>query len=148
MTQEEINKYLISYAALENHVTMNTSDQREKDKWFQEFVKFKEASKLYGTTAGKITLSEDKGKQPYYILTQWPYQAPPGGYTVTVYAVKDGKVVETATSHVSVERVGIVKSIARMAKDHAAEYGFISVFAALSAGFGVGMIFRKSGGAH
>jgi uncharacterized protein (TIGR02186 family) len=148
LSADEINKYVIGYPALERHVAMNAADEREKTQWFNEFVKFKESSKLYGTTAGRISLTEDKGNQRYYILTQWPYQAPPGNYTVTVYEVKDGKVVETATSNVSVEQVGMVKSIANMAKNDAAEYGFITVFAALSAGFGVGMIFRKGGGAH
>jgi hypothetical protein len=65
-----------------------------------------------------------------------------------VYAVKDNKVVERAESKVFVEQVGIVKSFARMAKDSAAAYGLISILAALGAGFGVGMVFRKGGGAH
>jgi uncharacterized protein (TIGR02186 family) len=148
LNRDEISKYVIGYPALEKHVVMNASDTEEKDKWFHEFIKFKEATKLYLTTTGQISLTEDKGIQSYYILTQWPYQAPPGKYTVTVYAVKNRKVVETATSNVAVEQVGIVKSLSNMAKNDAAEYGFISVFAALSTGFGVGMIFRKSGGAH
>jgi uncharacterized protein (TIGR02186 family) len=148
LSQDEINKYVIGYPALEKHVAMNAADEREKAQWFNEFIKFKESSKLYGTTAGRISLTRGEGNQRYYILTQWPYQAPPGNYTVTVYAVKDRNVVETATSSVAVEQVGMVKSIANMAKNDAAEYGFITVFAALSAGFGVGMIFRKGGGAH
>ena len=107
---------------------MNASDEGEKAKWFNEYVKFKESSKLYGTTTGQISLTEDKDAQSYYILTQWPYQAPPGNYTVTVYAVKDKKVVETATSNVVVEQVGMVKSFANMAKNNAAEYGLHSNF--------------------
>jgi uncharacterized protein (TIGR02186 family) len=145
---DQINKYVIGYPALERHVRMNAADEGEKAKWFDEYVKFKESSKLYGTTTGRISLTEDKTSQSYYILTQWPYQAPPGNYTVTVYAVKDKRVVETATSTVLVEQVGMVKSFANMAKNNAAEYGLISIFAALSAGFGVGIVFRKSGGAH
>jgi len=82
------------------------------------------------------------------VLTQWPYQAAPGAYTVTVYAVKNGKVVETAESQVTVQQVGMVKSLATMAKNRAAIYGFLSIGIALGAGFGVGMIFRKGGGAH
>jgi len=148
LSRDEINKHVIGYPALKNHVAMNASDEAEKDKWFNEFIKYKEFSKLYGTTTGQISLTEGKGTQNYYILTQWPYQAPPGNYTVTVYAVKDRKVVETATSNVVVEQVGVVKELANIAKNNAAEYGFISIFAALSAGFGVAMIFRKNGGAH
>jgi hypothetical protein len=42
----------------------------------------------------------------------------------------------------------VVKSLADMAKNNAALYGLISIAVALGAGFGVGMVFRKSGGAH
>jgi hypothetical protein len=44
--------------------------------------------------------------------------------------------------------VGMVKTLATMARDSAVFYGFLSVGIALGAGFGVGMIFRKGGGAH
>jgi hypothetical protein len=67
---------------------------------------------------------------------------------VTVYAVKNNKVVEQAEAKVLVEQVGMVKALAGMAKNSAAFYGFLSVGVALGAGFGVGMIFRKGGGSH
>jgi hypothetical protein len=35
-----------------------------------------------------------------------------------------------------------------MAKESASAYGLLSILAALGAGFGVGLIFRKGGGAH
>lgn len=148
LSRDELNKYALGYPALEKYVKMNASDEAEKDRWFNEFVKFKESSNLYVTSAGKISLTEKGGAQDYYILTEWPYQAPPGNYTVTVYAVKDKKVVETATSGVFVEQVGMVKSFANMAKNNAALYGIIAILAALTAGFGVGLVFRKNGGAH
>jgi uncharacterized protein (TIGR02186 family) len=148
LSKDEMNKYVIGYPAVETHAAINASTDGEKDKWFGEFVKFKESSNLYAATAGKISLTEKDGVQNYYILTEWPYQAPPGNYTVTVYAVKDKKVLETATANVLVEQVGLVKAFADMAKNNAAVYGIISIFAALSAGFGVGLVFRKSGGAH
>ena len=47
-----------------------------------------------------------------------------------------------------VEQVGMVKTLAGMAKDSAAVYGFLSIGIALSAGFGVGLVFRKGGGSH
>jgi F0F1-type ATP synthase membrane subunit c/vacuolar-type H+-ATPase subunit K len=49
---------------------------------------------------------------------------------------------------VLVEQVGMVKSLAGMAKENAALYGGLSILAALGAGFGVGLVFRKGGGAH
>jgi uncharacterized protein (TIGR02186 family) len=148
LTREEMDKYVIGYPALKKHVSMNASGEENQDMWFREFVKFREASNLYAATAGKISLTEKDGSQHYYILTQWPYQAPPGNYTVTAYAVRDKKVIETATAGVSVEQAGLVKSFATMAKNNAAVYGILSILVALCAGFGVGLVFRKSGGAH
>jgi uncharacterized protein (TIGR02186 family) len=147
---EEMTKYVIGYQALEKHVDISpVANDEEKSKWFGEFVKFKEAQNVYAYSFGKITTTEKPGgKQEYYILTDWPYQAAPGDYLVTVYAVKNGTVVEQAEAKVNVEQVGAVKVLANMAKNNAAFYGFLSVGIALTAGFGVGMVFKKGGGSH
>jgi hypothetical protein len=145
----EADRYVLGYPALARHVAIEPLEsEQEKARWFGEYVKFKEASNLYATSAGKITFSEKDGKREYYINTPWPYQAPPGEYLATVYAVKNGQVVETAESKVLVEQVGAVKSLATMAKKQGALYGLLSILAALGAGFGVGLVFRKGGGAH
>jgi len=146
---EEMDKYVIGYPALEKHVEISpVSSQEDKDKWFREFVSLKESSKLFATSSGNISITHDAGKQHYYILTEWPYQAPPGDYLITVYAVKDSKIIEKAEAKVLVEQAGIVKTLAGMAKNAASSYGILSILAALGAGFGVGMVFRKGGGAH
>jgi len=147
LNKDEIDKYSLGYQAIERHASMNVSGE-DRTKWFNEFVKFKEASSLYSTSTGKISLADKDGKQSYYILTEWPYQAPPSNYMVTVYAVKNGKVVETASDHILVEQVGVVKSLAAMAHNNGALYGLLSIMAALGAGFGVGLVFTKQGGSH
>ena len=148
--KDELNKYIIGYQALENHVDISPlSNPEDKAKWFDEFVKYQENSNVYTESAGGIELkTNEKGRQAYYILTQWPHQAGPGDYVVTVYAVKNNKVVEQAESKVKVEQVGSVKMLANMAGKNAAFYGFLSVGIALGTGFGVGMVFRKGGGSH
>jgi uncharacterized protein (TIGR02186 family) len=148
--KEEMEKYVIGYPALEKHVAVTpAANEEEKAKWFDEFVKYKEASNVYVSTSGKIsTTAKADGRQEYYILTDWPYQAAPGDYLVTVYAVKNGKIVEQAEAKVNVEQVGLVKTLATMAKNSAAFYGILSIGIALGAGFGVGLVFRKGGGSH
>jgi uncharacterized protein (TIGR02186 family) len=149
LASSEQERHLIGYRALEKHVEIEGAAGPDRAEWFGQFVKFKEASKLYLTKESTIeTKTLADGHMEYYVLTPWPYQAAPGDYTVTVYAVKNGKVVEQAESRVKVEQVGMVKTLATMAKNNAAVYGFLSVGIALGAGFGVGMIFRKGGGAH
>ncbi len=135
---------------MEKHVeVIPVGNEEEKAKWFNEFIRYKENSKVYAISSGKIeTKTNENGQQEYYILTDWPYQAQPGDYLVTVYAVKNGKVVEQADSHVNVEQIGMVKTLATMAKNNAAFYGILSIGIALGAGFGVGLVFRKGGGSH
>jgi uncharacterized protein (TIGR02186 family) len=149
LSREEMEKYTIGYQALSRHVKVDLpAPDEEKAKWFDQFVRFKESKNLYKVSQGSVSLTEKNGKQDYFVKMHWPYQATPGNYIVTVYAVRDKKVVETANADVSVEQVGVIKSLAGMAKNNGALYGMISVIAALAAGFGVGLIFRKGGGAH
>lgn len=149
LSSEEMEKNLIGYPALERHVTLSpVSDEAGKAKWFNEFIKFKEASKLYSVSSGDIALTEKDGRQNYYTLMKWPYQASPGTYTVTVYEVKDKKVIDMAEDHVLVEQAGLVAGLSGMSKNNAAAYGALSILAAVGAGFGVGLVFKKGGGAH
>ncbi len=149
LDRDETDKYVIGYQALSRHVKIDPpAPAEEKAKWFDQFIKFKESRKLYNVSPAGVSLADKDGKQNYYIKMDWPYQAAPGNYIVTVYAVRDRKVVETASANVLVEQVGVVKSLAGMAKNNAVAYGTISILAALAAGFGVGLIFRKGGGAH
>jgi len=147
---EEADKYVLGYSALKRHITMEPiSDPAERVTWSDEFIKYKENQNLYLEGNGKITFSAKKdGSTSYYLLFDWPYQAAPGDYLVDVYAIKDCKVVETAQSKINVEQVGTVKYLATMAKENGGMYGALSIVVAIFCGFGVGMIFRKGGGAH
>jgi uncharacterized protein (TIGR02186 family) len=148
LSREEREKYLIGYSALGKHVEMTpVSNEAEKTGWFEEYVKYKESSKEYATSYGTIeTAINAEGKQEYRIFTQWPYQAQPGDYLVSVYAVKNNKILEQAQANVKVEQVGLVKTLANMAKNRAIIYGLLSILIALGAGFGVGMVFKGGGG--
>ena len=149
LSKNEMDKDVLGYQALARHVELKPiKDEEEKAKWFNEFVKYKQNSKLYSVASNNITFTRENGKQNYYTLFEWPYQAVPGVYTVTVYAVKNNRIVEKVESKVQVEQAGVVKRLAGMAKNNAAVYGILSILAALGAGFGVGLVFRKGGGAH
>jgi hypothetical protein len=149
LSKEEMNNYVIGYPALSKYIEITpASKDEERTKWFSEFIRYKEASKLYASSSEQINITNENGRQKYYIQTAWPYQAPPREYFVTVYAVKDKKIIEKAETKVLVEQVGIIKMLSGMAANNRAVYGIISIIIALGAGFGVGMVFRKGGGAH
>jgi uncharacterized protein (TIGR02186 family) len=146
---EEAERHVLGYPALERHLAISPlAGQAEKAIWFAEYVRFKESAGLYAGSVGQITFGAQGGHRTYFIDTPWPYQAPPGDYLVTVFAVRGGRVVETATAPVVVEQVGSVRYLASMAREHGALYGLLSIVVALGAGFGVGFVFRKGGGSH
>ncbi len=148
LAQEEMDKEIIGYDALMKHVGITPiENDYEREKWFKEFVRFKEDSRLYNIASGDITVTEAGNRQEYFIKLPWPYQAQPGEYTITVYAIRDKRISEKAEAKVLVEQVGGVEVLADMAKNNGALYGIISIVVAVAAGFGVGMIFRK-GGSH
>lgn len=149
LSRDEMAKYGLGYKALADHIYIEPLDNAdEKNAWFGEFVKYKESSRLYTTSHGRIEMLDNDGKTDFSIICDWPYQAPAGDYTVTVYSVKDGKVIAKSEAGVVVEKVGVIKSLFDMAENKGGFYGAISILAALGAGFGVGMVFGKGGGAH
>jgi len=144
----EAAKHIFGFKALESHLVIEPAEtETEKALYFTELVKFKEQNKLFSQDTG-IDISTENGNRFYSTVFDWPYQAKPGDYTVEVYAVKNGRVVEAASSNVQVERAGAVKYLADLARNNGMLYGLVSVLVALLSGFGVGAIFGKGGGSH
>ncbi len=149
LSDEEASKNVLGYSALSRHMDISpVANGAEKTQWFDEFLKLKKAQNLYRVSSKEISTPRSDRKHGYYYKWAWPAEAAPGTYKVTVYAVKNKKIVETAYSSVLVEQAGMVKSLAGMAKNNGALYGAISVIAALGAGFGGGAVFIKGTGAH
>ncbi|HZD59411.1 MAG TPA: TIGR02186 family protein, partial [Anaerolineae bacterium] len=145
LNQEEMDKYIIGYPALNRHIKIvPTKSDNEKTKWFNELVKLKEASGLYSIPSQRITAIPKGNMKRYSIKIDWPYQAPPGRYIATVYEVRGGKIVDMSETSISVKQSGFVKAIADVASKNGALYGIISIVIALAVGFGISFIFKKS----
>ena len=145
LTDQQRKEHSLGYNALEENARLSSEKGVEQvHRWFSEFFKYKESNNLYSFSTGGI----DVNNGDYNTVFQWPFQAAPGKYIVTVYSAKDGKVIEKAESEVVVEQAGIIKMLSNMAQNNGSMYGIIAIVIALAAGFGVGMIFGKSGGAH
>jgi uncharacterized protein (TIGR02186 family) len=142
---------LIGYRALQEVTEMEAASselQADESGWKNEFFRFKENQNLYAIHTGTVTRQHGQDNDTYQVEVAWPYQAPPGNYTVEVMAVRDGRVVERAEALFTVDRSGIVAWLSDLAFNKAALYGIMAVVIAIIAGFAVGMIFKKGGGAH
>ncbi len=145
----ELNKHLLGYDALRGHIRIEDSAGKPADgKWFDEYLKFKKQEKVYNIQEGTVVRQHGVEGNTYKVDVAWPYQAPPGTYTVNVLAVRDGKVVDRASTHFEVKSTGMVAALSKMAFDQAGLYGIMAVVIALIAGLAVGAIFKKGGGSH
>ncbi len=177
LTPEEAAKYGLGYQALLRQSSLlfpegDEVDGAEKERLFREFIKYKESAQLYSVGTGHsadlkkakaafslgvadanaslspLQTTGFEGKTNYSFVFEWPYQAKPGTYRVTVYEVKDKKVIGQAEDTFTVKEVGFVDALVELSNKHGAIYGIIAILASIGAGFGVGAVFRKGGGAH
>jgi uncharacterized protein (TIGR02186 family) len=120
----------------------------DPDKWIAEFIKLKKAENLYMVAEGAINMMQGAQENEYELDMKWPYQAAPGTYNIEVLAVRDGAVVDRTATNLTVARTGIVAKLTNLAFNHPAVYGIIAIVVAMLAGFAVGALFKKGGGAH
>jgi len=144
LQKDEQIKEGIGFEAIKEGATIESSAEgMDKERWINEFVKFKKEEKLYRIEEGIIA----KQGGEYHLEMKWPFQAAPGTYNIQVLAVRDGRIVDRAESNLTVERAGIVAQLTSLAFNQAAVYGIIAIVIAMLAGFAVGVLF-KGGGAH
>lgn len=149
LNAEDLNHNLLGYEALRAHTRIEDSGGNPADlKWFDEYIKFKKEEKVYDIQEGRVVRQHGVDGNTYQVDVAWPYQAPPGLYTVEVLAARDGKVVDRSSTSFEVKSVGITKFLSKMAFDQAGLYGIMAVVIALLAGLAVGAVFKKGGGSH
>ncbi len=148
LSRQDLCKNMIGYQAMEDHAEVKPMADGQKHRWFSEFLKYKESCRLYRVSDEGVRRMPGGGRQAYQAVFEWPYQAPPGDYQVTVYAVKAGSIIDQATCSVHAETAGLARRLTELAMKHGAIYGALSVLIAIAAGFAVGLIFGKGGGAH
>ncbi|WP_022852371.1 TIGR02186 family protein [Thermodesulfatator atlanticus] len=141
LDKTEQAKYGIGYAALFKEVKIKPDPGPDRNRWIKEFIKFKEHHHLYREKFNSIKIEPEGPSYKYQLHFHWPFQAPPDVYTVTVYAIKDGKVVGSCKKKIKIEKVGLLKTISDMALERPALYGIIAIIIAIVAGIGVGLIF-------
>ncbi len=143
-------EYRLGYEALGKAVSIEDlkGEPVDHDKWFDQFIRLKEKEAIYGIKEGTITRQHGENGNTFKIVVDWPYQAQPGTYKVELLAVNSGKVVDTAATSFEVKRVGTAAALSKMALEQSLLYGIMAVIVAVVAGFAVGAIFKKGGGAH
>lgn len=149
LPEDERIKEGIGFESIRANTKMESSAAgMDPERWITEFIKFKKAEKLYMIQENSIIRPQGAQGRDYRVNIKWPYQAAPGVYEIKVLAVRDGHVVDRSETSLTVARSGIVEQLSNLAFNHAAVYGIIAIVVAMVAGFAVGLLFKKGGGAH
>jgi len=125
------------------------SDYEDKEALFEEFIKLKQKSGLYGAAEGRIRYKEEnKGMKSFSCSLRLPSGLPQGVYKVEVFAVKEGGIAGYSVKEIRARQAGMPSLIASLAFNHGTLYGILAVLVAVIAGLLTGVMFKGEKGAH
>jgi uncharacterized protein (TIGR02186 family) len=138
------------YAALQKQVKFSSSAPAgQSDELFQQFLKLKESSGLYGVFPGSIkVLSGASGdRSTIQGAIRLPGKISPGNYQICLYVLNKGSLAEKQCVDFPVTMEGLPAILSSLAHHHGTVYGLLAVFIAIVTGFVTGFVF-KGKGAH
>jgi uncharacterized protein (TIGR02186 family) len=143
--REERDRYQLDRKAIEAQMVVEPAslDQPEVR---QNYVKLKSGQGVLRLEEGAVRVEEGPEGGRFRLSFRWPKVAPPAGYTVEVYACREGRVVARAETPLQVVKVGFPEKMASMARDRAVLYGILCVLVATLAGLGIDFVASKLGG--
>lgn len=115
-----------------------TIDPEEQARFTEGLVDLRQREGLYRENPTGVTISEGVLYQARISL---PSNVLTGRYTAETFAIIDGRVVTSATSHVEVAKEGLQGIIAEQAEESSFLYGLLAVALSLFMGWGAGRLF-------
>ncbi len=103
-------------------------------------IRGKQRLGLYPETNGQITLL---GNRLFRSDIFFPSNVPTGTYSVTVYLMRNGKVISAQTTPLVVSKIGVGARVFAFAHRHSALYGVAALAMALFAGWFAGAVFKR-----
>ncbi|WP_374470910.1 TIGR02186 family protein [Phenylobacterium sp.] len=108
--------------------------------WRQAVVRLKENAGLYAADEHGVRFV-DRGL--FRAEIGLPAQAPTGRYEADILLFQDGEPVSVKTRTLTVEKVGIERTLYLWAHQRPWTYGLVSMAFALAAGWGASLVFRR-----
>jgi hypothetical protein len=132
---------------IKQQITISPSENNSDD-MFRMFTKLKRSEKLYGEVPGAVAYSTgENGRRRFTATCQLPSSIAVGKYTVKATTIADGQRGAELSAGLTVQQVGFVEMVDRLATNRRVTYGVAAVLIALISGALMGLIF-KGGGSH
>lgn len=106
----------------------------------EALIRNKEKADLYAARTWPVTFI---GQRLFRTTIPFPANVPTGTYQIEVYSLRDGKVIDRATTPLVVSKAGFGAAVYDFAHDYAAAYGLIAILTAAVAGWAAGTVFRR-----
>lgn len=99
------------------------------------------AAPLGDTAEGEIRL---RGDRLFRTAIDFPDNVPTGRYSATVFLVQNGAIVDSATTPLAVEKVGVAARVSAFARQWGGTYGLAGITIAVAMGWLASLMFRRS----
>jgi len=117
------------------------------DDIFHMFLKLKHSEKLYDELPGAVFYSaSENGRRRFTATCRLPSSTAVGKYTVKTTTIVNGKRGAELSHDLTVQEVGFVEMVSRMASESRLTYGVAAVLIALFSGALMGLLFKGGGG--
>jgi uncharacterized protein (TIGR02186 family) len=107
----------------------------------EALVRNKQRQGLYPEVSGQITLL---GNRLFRSDIFFPSNVPTGTYNVTVYLLRNNKVISAQSTPLVVSKIGVGARVFAFAHSDSALYGLAALAMALFAGWFAGAVFKRS----
>lgn len=103
-------------------------------------IRNKQEAGLYGIASGQVIFL---GERLFRTTIYFPANVPTGAYTVGIFLIRDGDVVNAQITPLAVSKVGLSADVSEFATRRSALYGIFALVFAIAAGWLASVIFRK-----
>ena len=104
-------------------------------------VDLRRRSGLWSEQEGRIGITQNVLYQARIAI---PAAVPVGAYTAEIYLIRHGKVIARAATPITIDKSGFERWVYVAAQNHGLAYGLVAVVLALLAGWGAGLVVRRT----
>lgn len=112
----------------------------ENGEFRRALIRNKQRQGLYGKQTGLVSMV---GGKLFKTRLRFPANITVGDYAIDVFVVRDGRIADSQTTVLGVQRFGIEAKVYDFAHRHALAYGILAIILATVAGWFASVVFRK-----
>ncbi len=119
----------------------STGGGPEIEEFTRGLVDLRRRSGLWSEQEGRIGITQNILYQARITI---PSAVPVGAYTAEIYLIRRGKVIARSATPITIDKSGFERWVYVAAQTHGLAYGLVAVALALLAGWGAGLIVRRT----